>query len=782
MFKGVISFLKSHKIRALVTMFYGAVMLIYCYLNISDFTQSETIGMNITEEKQWDEIECGQVLQQNFVAEHKQLNRFFLQFQTENVAPDIKLQVRLKEGDNVLFEQIINFSEYLTDDQQLWFNSGLMLGEKQEYTVSLERVDESADNVRIRTGSMQENPGMALVLEYGYISKAKFFLCMFLLAAGCLLMLFPFRFDGRICSTIKVIYLIVMPFIMVEMFEWITNDNLLSGKWLFFNYIWLLVCYFAVILVVRKISAAVGISSVWAYLLACVNYQVLNIRERPILPWDIKAFSTLASVAGEVPIKFTIQMLMGMMILVILLSPMMSKEMFRGKKIGVRKHVLVTVIILIGIIVWSLVFYKTDLNTAMGFWTNMWNVREAYGEQGFFLSTFNNLRYYKAETPENYSEDETRSILSGFDTENDKDAADICPTNLIVIQSESFTDFSALGNLETNVDCLQYFHSMQENTKTGTLYVSSYGGGTCDTEWEILTGNSLVFLPPSIVPYQTYVNQETGSLAKILGERGYKTIAMHPNVKENWNRKSVFEDMQFDEFIDVEAYAGKEVVRSYYSDLANTEMIIQTYIENKGNPLFIFNISMQNHGGYLTEDFEKTVFLQGNTEAMEDAEEFLSLMKLTDESIKVLFEYFENVSEPTMIVIYGDHQPSLDYSFYEYLFGKKVEDLQGEEALDLYKTPIMIWTNYPSESKDLGGMSANYLNAVILNEAGIPMTAYQKFILSEFEKYPVLTTRGGMDHYGNYVDISTVRADLPQYEMIQYHILFGRTEKLRGYY
>jgi hypothetical protein len=290
-----------------------------------------------------------------------------------------------------------------------------------------------------------------------------------------------------------------------------------------------------------------------------------------------------------------------------------------------------------------------------------------------------------------------------------------------------------------------------------------------------------VFLPLHIVPYQTYVNQNTSSLAKIMKEQGYRTIAMHPNVKENWNRESAFEDMQFDEFIDIDAYAGKEMVRNYYSDIANTEMIIETYEQNQEEPLFIFNISMQNHGGYQ-DDYDNTVLIEDSEEELLDAEEFLSLLQLTDESIQMLFEYFENISDPTMIVIYGDHQPSLDLAFYRYLFGKDVEELDDKEALKLYQTPIMIWTNYASESKDLGNMSANYLSAVVLQEAGIPTTAYQNFLLEQYTNYPVLTTKGGFNQVGDYIDSTTLKAAMTEYQMIQYHIMFGKSDNIKGYY
>lgn len=777
-------FLKKHKWRLIVAGCYLIGMLLYCYFHLAVFAQNETIGIHVGEEKQWQVLENGAVLQQSFTAEHKQLTRFFIQFQTDEASVPVLVNVQLKNGESVLTEQMMDFSTYTDADQKIWFSADCMLETGKEYTVVLERLDDAEEELRVRADNLAEqslqNNGMSLVLEYEYINKGLFLLCMVLIAAGCMGILFPFRFQGKTGKLIKGIYFFGMPLILVELFEWICNGTVLTGKWLLFNYLWLLVCYAVIAMICRKLMPAVMISSIVSFLLSCLNYHILLFRERPILPWDIKAFSTALTVAAEFSYQFTLPMLISVLLLVILLSMIASKEMLHSFSETRKGAWALTGAGILVVAAWCLIFYCTNLNDAIGFWTNMWDIRGAYCEQGFFLSTFNNLRYYKADKPEGYTDETALNILTSYEADVTDEMKTI-PKNLIVIQSESFTDFSALGNLNTNEDCLTYFHSLNKNVSTGSLQVSCYGGGTSETEWEVLTGNSLVFLPLHIVPYQTYVNQNTSSLAKIMKEQGYRTIAMHPNVKENWNRESAFEDMQFDEFIDIDAYAGKEMVRNYYSDIANTEMIIETYEQNQEEPLFIFNISMQNHGGYQ-DDYDNTVLIEDSEEELLDAEEFLSLLQLTDESIQMLFEYFENISDPTMIVIYGDHQPSLDLAFYRYLFGKDVEELDDKEALKLYQTPIMIWTNYASESKDLGNMSANYLSAVVLQEAGIPTTAYQNFLLEQYTNYPVLTTKGGFNQVGDYIDSTTLKAAMTEYQMIQYHIMFGKSDNIKGYY
>ena len=137
--------------------------------------------------------------------------------------------------------------------------------------------------------------------------------------------------------------------------------------------------------------------------------------------------------------------------------------------------------------------------------------------------------------------------------------------------------------------------------------------------------------------------------------------------------------------------------RKYISDESDFKKIEELY-ENrteKDEPFYLFNVTMQNHGGFdkTYSNFHNDIQITDNHKN-EQAEQYLSLVKKTDDAFKQLVEYFSKVKEPTIIVMYGDHQPAVQSSFYDSLFGKSAGSLTNEELMNKYRTPFIIWANY----------------------------------------------------------------------------------------
>ena len=51
------------------------------------------------------------------------------------------------------------------------------------------------------------------------------------------------------------------------------------------------------------------------------------------------------------------------------------------------------------------------------------------------------------------------------------------------------------------------------------------------------------------------------------------------------------------------------------------------------------------------------------------AEQYLTLVNQTDEAFCRLMEYFQGVEEPTLVVMFGDHQPALEPEFLDRAYG-----------------------------------------------------------------------------------------------------------------
>lgn len=239
--------------------------------------------------------------------------------------------------------------------------------------------------------------------------------------------------------------------------------------------------------------------------------------------------------------------------------------------------------------------------------------------------------------------------------------------DIIVIMDESFADFSVFGNsLFLSEVVTPFVSSMQENTIQGYLCASIFGGGTPNSEYELLTGNTMAFLPFGSSPYQQFISEAPYSLAVVLKEQGYDCIAMHPYYANGWMRNIVYPMMGFGEAYFLEDFSQKNLVREYVSDQEMFEEIIKIHQQQDENtPLFLFGVTMQNHGGYTYEgpNYEKTITLEGYSENYPQAEQYLSLIHETDKAVKNLIEYYESIERDVVIVFYGDHMPNVETAF-----------------------------------------------------------------------------------------------------------------------
>ena len=158
---------------------------------------------------------------------------------------------------------------------------------------------------------------------------------------------------------------------------------------------------------------------------------------------------------------------------------------------------------------------------------------------------------------------------------------------------------------------------------------------------------------------------------------------------------------------------------------------------------------MQNHGGYLTGFYgDNAVRIPGYEKEFPDAEEFLSLIKESDTAFKTLIDYFSNIQEPTVLLMFGDHQPNLDQKFYQAMMGKTAEELSFEEYQRKFETPFFIWANYDIGAADNVLASPNYLSSILFRTAGISTTPYQNFLLELWKKIPAMNINGYLDKNG----------------------------------
>ncbi len=415
------------------------------------------------------------------------------------------------------------------------------------------------------------------------------------------------------------------------------------------------------------------------------------------------------------------------------------------------------------------------------------NLSEAYADYGIAYCFSNSLLNIGISKPDNYSEEVVNGIVnedilpketlssdliinvpetegtsennaSSDDNKVVVEASDKTP-NVIFLQLESFFDVTRIKDISFSQDPIPNFRSMKDNYISGFLSVPSVGAGTANTEFELITGMNLDFFGAGEYPYNTVLKSTVcESIAFDLKEIGYSAAAIHNNDGSFYNRNEVFSQLGFDKFIPMEYMKNYNVTPlGWLKDSILVEEIYRT-LNATENVDYIYTISVQGHGAYPTEDIlgdEKIITVSGfeTEEEKNSFEYYVNQLYEMDLFIKRLTDILASYDEKTVLVLYGDHLPSL---------GLTEEDLTNK---DLFQTEYIIWSNFEIEGQ-ARDLEAYQLSSYVLDLLDIHVGTM-------------------VCYHQNYLDNSEMTAEVEQnyldeMEILEYDILYGDQEVYNG--
>ena len=303
--------------------------------------------------------------------------------------------------------------------------------------------------------------------------------------------------------------------------------------------------------------------------------------------------------------------------------------------------------------------------------------------------------------------------------------------------------------------------------------MSVLGGATANSEYEVLTGNSLGILPPNSFPYQQLIQGERNSLTRTLNSYGYKTIGTHPYTQNFYRRNLVYKYLGFDEayFNDskpsISDLIEVETSRTFVSDKSLYDLS-QKFIKESEEPVFNFIVTMQGHETYgISEEQSPRTVTTTNAEANSAMTDYLSNVKVSDQAFKGLVESLQQTDEPTIVVMYGDHQPNITPTYF-------APYLDSSDPSSQYQTPFVLWANFDIEESSEIRMSANYITPYLMNtlsqtDYALPQSSYYQFLSKVQSEIPILTTWGHYDASYTYSEKAPASELYQQYKYIQYN-------------
>lgn len=404
-----------------------------------------------------------------------------------------------------------------------------------------------------------------------------------------------------------------------------------------------------------------------------------------------------------------------------------------------------------------------------------------YDKHGFIFAFVLNIKNIFHPRIENYSSEKIHSILDSnlFNNKTSNNNLAENKPNIIIIMNESFWNPSVIETIRFHEVLTPTINSLKKDFPFGSLISPEFGGGTSNIEFEFLTGHNTHFLPTGSMAFQNYLNKPIESLPFHMKRKGYKTIGLHSYKRWFWKRETAYKFMGFDDFISCENFNNPEIKGLYISDMEFSKKVIEIY-ENTSEPLFLYGITMQNHGPYRNsryDNFDITVDTTLDNDALSQLKTFSQGVYDGDKALKVLIDYFDKISEPAIVVFFGDHLPMLgkDFSTFintDYIKGNRPVNWSIEEKLKMASTPLIMWSNYKNNDIELDNISPSFLGAKVLDYAGIEKPPYFDFLSNLSQISPILSSRVP-NIFNNSIEKDTFEQLVSQYKLLQYDQLFG---------
>lgn len=453
------------------------------------------------------------------------------------------------------------------------------------------------------------------------------------------------------------------------------------------------------------------ISAGWIFL-GTVNGLILSNRVTPFSYTDLKCISDLLAMkntsyftAEEATVVVSV-----IVVFFIFLGFFFTKgPRYTGKRHNVIVSLSVAALLLVGLPITTHAAQNSHILASY-----FSNIAEGYSDYGFVYGFSTSVVGRGMSKPDGYSKETVEAIQTLVESAGTPTTvtSENAP-NIICVLLESFCDPYDIGFLNMSEDPVPNFHNLEENFSSGYLTVPVVGAGTANTEFEILTGMSMQHFGTGEYPYKTILKQtDCESIASDLSRIGYGTHVVHNNTATFYSRNNAFSMMGFDSFTSKECMNITQYtpLGSWPTDDILVSETVKAMDATENQPDFVYTITVGGHGDYPTGKVLTTPDISVTGAADESSnnqwEYYVNMLHNVDRFIGKLIAAADKRGEDTIIVMFGDHLPTL---------GLADEDMASGS---IFQTKYITWNNMglPKEDADL---TSYQLLAQITDQAGI---------------------------------------------------------------
>ena len=433
-----------------------------------------------------------------------------------------------------------------------------------------------------------------------------------------------------------------------------------------------------------------------------------------ILPTDLFALGTAAAVSNEYVFSFNDQTLLGItfavcaIALLSLVRPAAPHGEHTARYVCANLGRALGAMLLLAAIV-LVPNYASLRDEQRVYWFSI----DYYQSQGFLPTFIAIAQDMPIKRPAGYSDDNAlatmRQHADSYRAHAQADKGHVqaakqfeeLKPSIVVVMNESFSDLSLYDGMHAGYPGPQFFKTgLDDALARGKLNVSVIGGGTCNTEFEFLTGNSLSFIGTGKYPYSIYDLSNIDALAMHIRGLGYRTCAIHPNWPSNWYRDKIYPQFGFDQFLSIDDFGGIpnvevdrqtpnephfEVFHSGVSDAGTYDMVLKM-LEEQDDPLFFFDVTMANHGSYdqdnIPAEYQQHYHVTDHEgEASDESvNEYLACIERSDDDLRDFVTRLKELERPVVLVFFGDHQPAFSGEFNDFWYTDEPADAHARRA------------------------------------------------------------------------------------------------------
>ena len=608
--------------------------------------------------------------------------------------------------------------------------------------------------------------------------------------------------------------------VLLVLTEWIAQGEIGAQVWseyilphkeaYLLAWCFLLFCWLIIDLLTRWAAVATLLVGCMSCIPAAVNFYTLQLRGEPLLPWSLSQISEAAGVAGAAGLHLQPGMLWSAGVVLLLTAA--AAWLYHGRpKLALLPRLagFAAAAAALGVLVFG-VYLQPQVTQWLHIYPDAWMQDRYYRYYGVITGFMTNLTNLEIDEPDEYSQDAVKEVMNELKAEEKWTAKPNFPDSyaanteqpeqqptIIYVMNESYWDASRLEEygIQFDTELSPNFHALQQTAASGRIYSPSFGGGTCDVEFEALTGFSVAFLPSGCKPYQQHVTRPMFSLPNVLKARGYQTAAVHCFYARYWSRSTAYPNLGLDEFISLEDMTDVEKVRNRYwsgglvSDDSMADQIIQEYEklkEQSDAPVFLHAVTMQNHTNYSAlnyPDEERVKVLQapaGMSQSTIGAlEDFATGIRDADAMLGRLTEYFSRVDEPVILVFWGDHYNPIDSNYDVYTLTGYAS---GSADPELHQTDILMWSNYSDAAVDLGTIAAYEISPVMMDLFGLEQPLYFRYLNRQLRWGYRSYTGGVMINWDGSIQQTPTERQLQWSQthwLLQYDLMFGKEYALK---